>query len=403
MGPPSASLSPSEPSENVSPATAGVLQPAPNELELRATEGLARWLPPLLHRWLLRLLSMREVPQTDRFGPITPVAAWFRRDRHRHPNVDAHAYRLHVTGVVRPRSFTLSELRALPQEERLCVMECAGNGNHLMGSAGLVAQGRFCGPSLQSVIDACEGPGESTHFVFRGLDPVPLVRRGYHYGLSLAELSEARALLAVELNGAPLTRPRGFPVRLVVPGIYSMSHVKWLGHIEGQTSPHRGIYNRWVFTNKVQREGRWVRQEARWIGLKSVVTRCVRTGSGWQLQGWAWGGNQPVRRVEVSTDGGQTWQEAPLHGPDEFFPADPVRSTDAAGAWTTFRLQWYPAAPGRYRVASRAIGADGTAQPLAESPQVKGHFNQTRVKWRSIDIPESAPWSTGPRPPLADQ
>lgn len=376
-------------SSTPSPSIARVSEDHPQELELRAVEGLARWLGPL-RAWALRLVSMIEQPARSMSGHLSPVDGYFRRDRHRHPRVDPQTYQLRVTGVATPRTFSLAELQALPREERVLVMECAGNGNHTMGSAGLLGQARWSGPSLQTVLDACGGPGTASHFAFHGLDPVPLIRRGYHYGLSLEELVAARAMLALEMNGQPLPRPRGFPVRLVVPGIYSMSHVKWLGHIEGKTAPHDGIHNRWVFVNRELREGQWVKVQARWIGLKSMVTRCVRTPEGWWLTGWAWGGGTPVSGVVVTTDGGQTWNEAELQPPHAYFGAeDGVHPQDFEHAWTVFNYLWRTPRPGRYRIASRAM-SDAAAQPLEEDPRVKGHFNQTRVKWRVVDVPPAS-------------
>jgi DMSO/TMAO reductase YedYZ molybdopterin-dependent catalytic subunit len=358
----------------------------PAELPLRPLEGIPRWFGRVLHRVLFRAVSMVEQPQGNMEGPITPNDGYFRRDRHRHPAIDPHTYALRVTGVGRPRSFSLADLRALPQERRVLVMECAGNGNHLMGSAGLVGQARWTGPSLEAVLEACGGPGPATHFAFHGLDPIPLVRKGYHYGLALEELLAARALLALEMNGEPLPRPRGFPVRLVVPGIYSMSHVKWLGHIEGKPAPHQGIHNTWVFTNKRRVGDAWVREQARWIGLKSLVTRALRVEGGWRLTGWAWGGKAPIERVEISTDGGRTWVAAKLHEPGEYFEGEMPRE-HFERAWAVFDWVWRDPAPGRYVVSCRAFATDGTAQRLDEDPDVKGHFDQTRVKWREIVIP----------------
>ncbi len=358
----------------------------PQELRLRPVEGMARWMGRLLHRVAFRAVSMVEQPLENMSGPITPNEGYFRRDRHRHPVVDAETYTLQVTGVAEPRSFTLAELEALPRQKRVLVMECAGNGNHLMGSAGLVGQARWEGPSLRTVLEACGGPGPATHFAFRGLDPIPLVRKGYHYGLSLSELDEARALLAVRMNGERLPRGRGFPVRLVVPGVYSMSHVKWLGHIEGLTKPHDGIHNRWVFTNKELRDGKWTRVQARWIGLKSMVTRIVRVDGGWKMTGWAWGGEAPIARVDVTTDGGESWHEAELKTSTSYF-GDEMPPEHFERAWSVFEHVWRDPAPGRYRVASRAFDAQGRAQALEEDPNVKGHFNQTRVKWREVDVP----------------
>jgi len=370
--------------------TATALEKAvPDELELRPVEGMARWLGRWLHPVAFRMISMVEQDTDTMSGPITPTRGYFRRDRHRHPKVDPQTYRLHVTGVARPREFTLAELQALPTEERVCVMECAGNGNHLMGSAGLLGQARWAGPSLATVLDACGGPGDATHFAFHGLDPIPLVRRGYHYGLSLDELTRANALLALTINDEPLPRPRGFPIRLIVPGIYSMSHVKWLGTIEGKTQPHMGIHNRYVFTNKEKKDGKWQRVQARWIGLKSMVTRCTRIpgGGGWMLTGWAWGGGAPITELHVSVDGGTTWIAAELRTPDTYFPDAPLPPSSTEHAWSVWTLRWTDPAPGEYLVASRAKDANGRWQDLEQDPNVHGHFDQTRVKWRRVTVP----------------
>jgi DMSO/TMAO reductase YedYZ molybdopterin-dependent catalytic subunit len=359
----------------------------PPELPLQPVEGMARWLGRALQPLAFRMISMVEQRTETMSGPLTPVEGYFRRDRHRHPKVDAATWSLQVSGVARPRSFTLDELRALPFEERLCVMECAGNGNHLMGSAGLLGQARWAGPSLRTVLEACGGPGAATHFAFHGLDPIPLVRRGYHYGLSLEELTRADALLAITMNGEPLPRPRGFPLRLVVPGIYSMSHVKWLGHIEGKTAPHMGIHNRWVFTNKHLQDGKWVRVQARWIGLKSMVTRCQRSDRGWTLTGWAWGGGEAIDGVDVTTDGGQSWRAATLLQPEGYFPEAPLPQGARAHAWTVWRYDWDAPAAGEYLVASRARNVAGVLQAMEQDPSVRGHFDQTRVKWRRVVVP----------------
>ncbi|MEM6290061.1 MAG: molybdopterin-dependent oxidoreductase [Myxococcota bacterium] len=370
-------------------AQAAALARTAEELELHPMEGMAKWLGRLLHPIAFRMVSMVEQPTETMSGPLSPVKGYFRRDRHRHPEVDAQTYRLKVTGVANPREFTLEDLKALPWENRVLVMECAGNGNHLMGSAGLIGQAKWSGPSMKTILDACGGPGPATHFACHGLDPIPLIRRGYHYGLSLEEYTRSRALLALEMNGEPLPRPRGFPVRLVVPGIYSMSHVKWLSHIEGKTKAHDGIHNRFVFVNKRRNaQGKWVKEQARWIGLKSMVTRCIRDGNDWTLTGWAWGGGKEVASIKVSVDGGKTWDEANVSAPGEHFgEPDGIVPEDLEHAWTVWTYRWRAPSAGRYVIASRAFAADGEAQRLEEDPEVKGHFNQTRVKWRRVDVP----------------
>ena len=377
------------------PDSAATLDPAdasdaaPEALELRPVDGLPRFLGRRLARAFLRLVSMEENDPPALARMVTPTAGYFRRDRHVHPEVDPSTYSLQLTGVHSPRTLTLTDLQALPRETRVCVQECAGNGNHIMGSAGLCGQAVWSGPTFESLLELCGGPGPATHFACHGLDNIGALKRGYHYGLSLEELRRARAIVALTMNGEPLSRRHGFPSRLIVPQIYSMSHVKWLGHIEGKTRPHMGIHNRLVFTNKELRDGKWVRVQARWIGLKSAIVQCSREGTGWLLTGCAWGGDRPIAAVEVSTDGGLTWSAARLQTPAEYFQEHPeVVSEGLAGAWSVFTYHWQPAGPGTFKVGCRALDVDGALQQLDNDPKVHGHFNQTRVKWRKVDVPE---------------
>ena len=358
-------------------------------LELRPVDGLPRWLGGRLARFFLRLVSMEENDAARLARMVTPTAGYFRRDRHVHPEVDPVSYRLEFTGVAKNHTLDLAALSALPRETRVCVQECAGNGNHIMGSAGLCGQAVWSGPSFETLLELCGGPGEATHFASHGRDSLGILKRGYHYGLSLDELRKARAIVAVTMNGEPLSRRHGFPARLIVPQIYSMSHVKWLCHVEGKTRPHMGIHNRLVFTNKELRAGKWVRVQARWIGLKSVIAHCTREGTGWLLTGCAWGGERPIAGVEVSCDGGLSWQPAELQTPAEYFQGrSDVPPPAIAGAWGVFTLRWRPPAPGTYKLGCRAIDVDGNVQQQDNDPNVHGHFNQTRVKWRSVTVPE---------------
>jgi len=365
------------------------LAAAPESLELRPVDGLPRWLGGRLARFFLRLVSMEENDAAHLARMVTPTAGYFRRDRHVHPEVDPTTYRLNLTGLARPHTLDLAALQALPRETRVCVQECAGNGNHIMGSAGLCGQALWSGPSFESLLELCGGPGDATHFAFHGQDTLGVLKRGYHYGLSLDELRKARAIVALTMNGEPLSRRHGFPARLIVPQIYSMSHVKWLCHVEGKTRPHMGIHNRLVFTNKELRAGKWIRVQARWIGLKSVIAHCTREGSGWLLTGCAWGGERPIASVQLSCDGGLSWQPAHLQTPAEFFrERGDLPAPALAGAWGVFTFHWLPPGPGTYKLGCRAIDSDGNIQQLDNDPKVHGHFNQTRVKWRSVTVPE---------------
>ncbi len=384
--------------DSLSIASPDALALAPESLELRPVDGLPKWLGGRLARFFLRLVSMEENHAAQLARMVTPTAGYFRRDRHVHPEVDPTTYRLAFTGLARDHTLDLAALQALPRETRVCVQECAGNGNHIMGSAGLCGQAVWSGPTFESLLELCGGPGSATHFAFHGRDTLGVLKRGYHYGLSLAELRKANAIVALTMNDEPLSRRHGFPARLIVPQIYSMSHVKWLCHVEGKTRPHMGIHNRLVFTNKELHAGKWVRVQARWIGLKSIIAHCTRDdsrdGAGWLLTGCAWGGERPIASVEVSCDGGLSWQPTRLQTPAEYFQSRGDATLPApalAGAWGVFTCTWLPPGPGTYKLGCRAIDVDGNIQQLDNDPKVHGHFNQTRVKWRSVTVPELGP------------
>ncbi len=353
------------------------------ELELQPLEGLSRWLGPSLAGFVLGLLSMKELPREQMSGLVTSQDGFFRRDRYVHPTVDTNEWALEVGAVSRARRFTYEDLEALPQVLVACVAECAGNGNHLMGSAGLMGQACWEGPTVTSLVEACGGPGEATHFVFRGSDRLG-PRGGYHYGLSWEELQRAGAILALRHCGEPLTRARGFPVRLVVPGVYAMSHVKWVTAIDGLTAPWHGFFNTKLYNNKRRVNGKWVKEQARWISLKSVLTRCSRCEEGWELAGWAWGGGHPITGVQVTTDGGETWHDCEL---TTIHTIHDLSDEAARHAWVEFRFRWRAPEPGTHLLTSRAINARGQIQPDKEPPDVKGHYDQVRWKWRKVLVP----------------
>jgi len=355
----------------------------PDELDLQPLEGMARWLGPTLERLVFRALSMEEQARGAQRGLLHSQEAFFRRDRHAHPEIDGEAWRLELTGFAAARTFSLGDLRALPQRAVACVAECAGNGNHLMGSAGLMGQAVWEGPTATGVIEACGGAGAATHLCFRGADTLG-PRGGYHYGLSIEELERSGAIVALTHGGEPLSRARGFPARLVVPGVYAMSYVKWLTRIEGLIERHRGFYNDVLYNNRRRVDGRWIKEQARWISLKSVLTRCVRVEGGWELYGWAWGGGEPIAKVEVTVDGGKTWQEARLRTVGDVLDTEQV---DARRAWTEFCWRWSDPAPGAYLLTSRAFDATGRMQPEREPPDVRGHYDQVRWKWRRVVVP----------------
>ena len=150
-------------------------------------------------------------------------------------------------------------------------------------------------------------------------------------------------ILAYEMNGEVLPPDHGYPVRLVVPGWIGIASVKWVGRIEVSTARLWSPWNtKWYprsFSEQVVKSAFELPWEATLPRVEQV------------LQGRAWSATGPVKRVDVSTDGGATWQRARLHEPNR------------RSAWVRFSVPWTPAESGPFDLISRATGADGLRQP----------------------------------------
>src|SRR5262249_54048120 len=182
---------------------------------------------------------------------ITPVGLHYLLTHYDIPDVDAATWRLEVGGLVdRELSLSLDDLRARPAVEVVVTMECAGNGRahvepHVESQPWLleaVGTARWRGVAVAEVLADTGGRDDGAEGLFTGLD------RGVEGGelqasersVALAELLEGEAILAYELNGVTLPPQHGYPLRLVVPGWYGMTSVKWLERMTVRDEPFAG-------------------------------------------------------------------------------------------------------------------------------------------------------------------
>jgi DMSO/TMAO reductase YedYZ molybdopterin-dependent catalytic subunit len=208
--------------------------------------------------------------------------------------------------------------------------------------------------------------------LFTGLDRGEQggINQLYERALPVQEALRPEILLAYELNGIALPPQHGFPLRLIVPGWYGMTHVKWLQRITVLDRPFWG-YQQSVFYRiakddddpGVQLSRMYPRSLMMPPGIPVLETRERLVPPGrLVLSGRAWSGWSAVTRVEVSVDGGESWAEAEL-GP----PVGPH-------AWRAWSLPW-EASEGRHELLSRASDESGNAQPLAARWNIKGVAN----------------------------
>jgi sulfane dehydrogenase subunit SoxC len=180
----------------------------------------------------------------------------------------------------------------------------------------------------------------------------------YQRSLTVAEASREEVLLVYAMNGRPLEPQHGYPLRLIVPGWYGMTSVKWLAHIEAIRGPFEGyqMTGSYRYAQSLDDPGEPVTtQKVRALmvppGIPDFLTRMRLVEAGpIRVTGRAWAGRLAVTRVDVSTDGGNTWAQAELG--------------KALGpyAWCDWSYDW-PAEPGRHTLCVRAQDSEGKLQP----------------------------------------
>jgi sulfane dehydrogenase subunit SoxC len=313
---------------------------------------------------------------------VTPVGLHYLLIHFDVPVVDAAAWQLEVGGLVEtPLSLSLEQLRARPRVELTATMECAGNGRTLLDPRPSTSQpwvreavgnATWTGVSLRALLDEAGVRDGAIEAVFTGLDRGVDggVLQDYERAQRLDESAIEDAVLAYEMNGQPLPPQHGFPLRLVVPGWYGMTNVKWLHRITLVDTPFDGYQQAQAYRLRRADEDPGApvsRMLPRALlappGIPDFFTRERLLDPGpVTLEGRAWSGYAPIVRVEVSTDDGSTWSDAGLE--------------EAASKWTWRRwtAEWN-AEPGEYVVCCRATDAQGHVQPLEPVWNVGGYAN----------------------------
>jgi DMSO/TMAO reductase YedYZ molybdopterin-dependent catalytic subunit len=314
--------------------------------------------------------------------PVTPAGLHYLLIHYDIPAVDAAAFQLTIEGrISRPLTFSLEDLRARPAVELEVTMECAGNGRALLPDPRPVSQpwlaeaigtGAWTGTPLAPILTEAGLDDDAVEVVFSGLDRG--VEGGelqqYERSLPVEEALRDEILLAYGMNGGPLLPQHGFPLRLVVPGWYGMTHVKWLTRITVVAEPFAGYQQAQAY--RFRRDENDPGEPVTRIVPRAMMVppgvagfpereRTLEAGPT-TLEGRAWSGWAPIEAVEVSTDGGATWTEAEL---------EPLGQR---WAWRGWRFDW-EAAPGDHVLCCRASDEARNAQPDEADWNVGGYSN----------------------------
>ena len=313
--------------------------------------------------------------------PITPVGLHYLLIHFDIPEVDMQAWRLRIGGVVeRPLELTLDELRARPKQTHAVTLECAGNGRALLSPRAVsqpwlseaVGTAAWTGTPLAPLLEEAGLLPDALEVVFTGIDRGVQggVEHAYERSLPVAEALRGDVLLAYAVNGRPLPPQHGFPLRLIVPGWYGMTHVKWLAAVTVVAEPFQGWQQAEAYTLHQSEEDAGTpvtRMLPRALlappGIPDFMSRSRYLAAGpCLLAGRAWSGWGPVERVEVSVDGAATWADAALDEPLADY------------AWRGWRHSW-DAGPGEHELCCRATDAAGNVQPLEAPWNLGGYCN----------------------------
>jgi sulfane dehydrogenase subunit SoxC len=313
---------------------------------------------------------------------ITPPGLHYLLTHYDIPAIDPSTFQLVVDGLVgTPLSLDLDGIRSRPQVSAVVTLECAGNGRaHLLPRpvsqpwlTEAVGTARWSGTSLSSLLQEAGIAEDAVDVVFTGADHG--IERGleqdYQRALPVAEAMRDDVLLAYQMNEAPLPPQHGAPLRLVVPGWYGMAHVKWLRKITVVAEPFEGFQMRAYRLRDTPDEPGvpLTRIEPRALlvppGFPDFMSRrrVVRSGPV-RIEGRAWSGWAPVSMVEVSLDGGDTWE-----------PAD-LEPAQAPHSWAHWTWTWQSEV-GSYVLSCRATDAGGRTQPLGQRWNRGGFANNT--------------------------
>ena len=317
-----------------------------------------------------RIIDIRNID-----GLFTPKDQFFTTQHYGHPVVDPAAFRLRIAGLVdRPIELSLDELRKMKSTELIFGFECSGNRRPLQG---LTSNGRWTGVPLRAVLERAGIKKEAQEVVFFGADhgeeevefrgQVTKVDQQFGRSLLRDKALSPEPLLVYAMNGEPLTRHQGFPLRLLVPGWYGVSNVKLLSEIHVQEDRYLGKFQaRWYRTLKgetVNGQVKWKETAISTMHLKSFVARVSRDGSRHKVFGIVLNDGTPIKSVEVRVDDGP-WQPATL---------DPATTANKY-SWKQFNYTWNGATPGEHTVVSRVTDVAGKVQPTAEDLEVKKTF-----------------------------
>jgi DMSO/TMAO reductase YedYZ molybdopterin-dependent catalytic subunit len=279
------------------------------------------------------------------------------------PTVDGSTWQLQVSGLVNtPLTLTLDQIQNMSFYDQYNTLECVSNtiGGDLISTA------QWRGVRLKDVLNQADLQPSADYIVFKAVD-------GYDVAIPLERAMLDGTLLAFEMNGEPLPTEHGYPLRAIVPGLYGMMNAKWITSIEAVSGTYQGYWQVRGWTNDAMYQ---TGSEIAIPGDAQVTQRFGINGSSEvpfgtiPIAGIAYAGDRGVSKVEVSTDGGDTWMQASTSQPLSSY------------TWVFWSAQWNPPAKGSYKLTVRATDGTGAVQTAV----VTNPFPDGATGYHVVDI-----------------
>jgi DMSO/TMAO reductase YedYZ molybdopterin-dependent catalytic subunit len=309
--------------------------------------GLGLLIPGVIYRYLMNgtnvgdagvRLYVKDGAQAA-LRAITPAEEFYQMTSRDEPAVDAKTWSFRMDGLVKnPLRFSYDEIRGLPPYETTLTLECISNpvGGRFIGNA------VWKGTLLKPLVECVGVLPEAKYAVFYAAE-------GYTSGHPLERFDDPANFLAYDMNGQPLPRAHGYPLRVLMPGRYGMKMPKWLTRIEFVDKEYLGYWERQGWSNAGDRHTQAVVDDPHNLAKIS--------GQTFVITGYAIGGKTGISKVEISLDG-RDWQEVEIFS-----------NPNPSQMWAFWKYLWNNPPKGKHSVKVRATDGRGNLQSSQEKPE----------------------------------
>ena len=351
------------------PLLTGEIADGQHSLNAAACNLISRWTsPPTL-----------EMPRSSASSWITPVECFYVFNHSNFPALTTADWRLKISGEVeRPLTLDWAALKRFKQIEVINTLECAGNGRAffkppiegVQWASGAVGNAVFRGPKLKDLLAMAQVKTTARHVAFVGQDNALLAGPQFVRSIPIEKVLDPNTILAVAMNGRPLTPEHGYPLRALVPGWVGAASVKRIIEIQLLANEAQGeMMQSFYRIPDPEHPSNSIAVTA--LQVKSIITSpldgSILRRVPLTIQGVAWAGESAIVKVELSTDSGQSWQ--PAH----------VAASHGKYAWRSWSYSWTPPNAGTFSIAVRATDTRGNVQPQASPWNPRGYL------WNGID------------------